>query len=178
MKKLQISLVGAFLIASAFMSVQARNAYYESSTMPVLSASKKPVKELSTEVIMQTKAGARAIQDIGRRYKNIGDVKWFADNQIISASFNKDGAKVSVLYNKNGRWVRDQKNYEENKMPADVRELIKRSVYFDSKINYINEIHEGSDMFYIIYLEDQKAFSVVVVYDGEIELYEKIDKNM
>src|ERR1700759_3682567 len=134
MKKLKKILVVGILASVPFAFTQAQNSQSAMSKTALLVNSNSGKKELSSAFNMQNKAGFKAMKDIAARFKNASDPEWFVGNKIISASVIKDGIKNSVFYDKNGRWIETIKNYNESGMPVDVRELVKRSEYFDYNI--------------------------------------------
>jgi len=173
MKKTKIILIAGLLIIAPFAFTRAQSFHADSA--PVLASKLQPGKVRSM-LDMQNKAGFKAMKDISARFTNTSDVKWFVVNNAIFATVIDDGIKNSILYDKRGHWVRTIRNYDESKMPADIRETVKRSKYFDDSITQVFEIQEGNILFYLVSLEDKKTFKQVVVYDGEVTLFKAFSK--
>jgi len=167
MKKLKKNLLIALLIIAPFTFTKAQNDYASSLKRPLFTSDSQ-VKKLYNAIIMENKSGVRAMKDFSKRFTDLSDVKWFAGSNIISASFANDQIKYSVSYNKHGRWIKTIKSYDETKMSPNIRELVKRSKYFDSNILYVWEVQEVSFLYYVIYLQDKKTVNEIVVYDNEI----------
>ena len=176
MKKLQIVLIAGILTITPFTFTEAQNGHAGLSKTSLMLASISRVGELTNVLKKVDRAGFKAMKDFTSSFKDASNVKWFAGDNIISASFIKDGIKNSVLYDKNGNYIRNIKNYDESKMPADIRELVKRSEYFDNNIVQAFEIQERNLLYYIVYMEDKKTFNQVVVNDGEITLFKTFKK--
>ncbi len=173
MKNLKNILFAAILISAPFTFIKAQKDYADASKKPVLFTSASQVRELYNAIAMENKSGVRAMKDLATRFKNGSDVKWFAGDNLISATVIKDGIKSSVLYTKNGRWFRTTKSYNESSMPADIRELVKRSEYFDSNILYVWEVQERDVLYYVVHLQNENTVNEIVVYNGEITLLKK-----
>jgi hypothetical protein len=105
---------------------------------------------------MENKSGVRAMKDLAARFTNASVANWFAGNNVISASLIENGIKNSILYNKKERWLKIIKSYDETKMPANIRELVKRSKYFDSDILYVWEVQEWDLLYYVVHLRIKK----------------------
>jgi len=169
MKKLKNNLLAALLIITPFTFTTAQNDYASSSKRPLFTSDSQ-VKMVYNVLMMENKSGVRAMKDLSKRFTDMSSASWFVGSDIISASFIKDGIKCSVYYDKSGRWFRTIKSYNETRMPQNIRELVKRSEYFDSNILYVWEVQEGGFLYYVIHLQDKKTVNEVLVYDDEIRL--------
>ncbi|WP_207496980.1 hypothetical protein [Aridibaculum aurantiacum] len=126
--------------------------------------------------MMTTKAGQKAVKKFTSHFRDGDDVTWVQDKDVITAYFDRDNVKTTVVYTKKGRWLRDMLSYTEDKMPKHLQKSIKRSGYGNYKINLVQEIHENADVFYVLHLEDEKTVKKVIAYNGELTLYEGFDK--
>jgi hypothetical protein len=170
MKKLKNNLLIALLIIAPFTFTKAQNDYAGSSKRPLFTSDSQ-VKMLYNTIMLENKSGVRAMKDLSKRFTDPSSAKWFVGSKIISASFIKDEIKYSVSYDKNGHWIRTIKSYNETRMQENIRELVKRSKYFDNDISYVWEVQEGSFLYYVIHLQDKKTVNEIVVYDEEITLF-------
>lgn len=121
------------------------------------------------------RASFRAFNDFKSAFKNEPDAKWYVETDVITAAFTKDDIRTKVVYDKKGRWLRTMRVYQENKMPEDIRSLVKRSIYYDYTITLVHQIQEGDITFYIVGLKNGKKFKQISVYDGEINVFEEFD---
>jgi len=114
-----------------------------------------------------------AVRDFLRRFKTeANDVTWqiTADNNYV-ARFSVDSVDVIVVYGKNGNWLSSVKRYSENRLPHDVRSLIKR-LYPDYSIAHADEVNvsEGKNTVYVIIIENEQQIQILNFCNGEIEV--------
>jgi hypothetical protein len=77
-----------------------------------------------------------------------------------------------VVYNKKGSWNYTLKKYAENKMPADVRTMVK-SIYFDYTIMEVSETKQQPEIENIIYnvlIMYRDNFKVLQICNREMEI--------
>jgi len=116
----------------------------------------------------------KAVKNFSRNYKN--NAAWFEITDGYIAIFNEGGIKTKVYYDKKGRLVGQIRSYEEDKLPRDVRHLVK-SRYYDFHINYVNELTALNTTVYLVKIEDSKSFKTIRVTDGEMTETEAFDKS-
>lgn len=121
------------------------------------------------------KAALKSFKAFNRDFKNDRDVKWFVEPNVVSVIFTRDAIKTNVVYDKKGHWLRTMKTYQENKMDAATRDIVK-SKYYDDKITQVQEIEEGQTKCYLVYLENENSFKTVAIIDGEMNIYEQFKK--
>jgi hypothetical protein len=113
---------------------------------------------------------ARALSDFQIRFQDVTSVQWFSDHNGYTSYFTKDGLSNRVFYDKNGRWMYSVLFKTEDKLPKDVRASIK-SVYYDWKINVIEEVQSVEGKGYLVYLEDKANIQILRVNkDKDIEI--------
>ncbi|MEO7961020.1 MAG: hypothetical protein ABIR19_05725 [Ginsengibacter sp.] len=123
-----------------------------------------------------SKADFRSLKTFSKYYKNASDVKWFSEPGCITARFSGNQINTTVLFDKQGRWIRTTKTYQEDKMEPGIRAIVK-SKYYDHKINLVKEVNEGGMLCYFIYLENDKNYTIVTLYEGEVSIYENFQKS-
>src|SRR5262249_36229714 len=101
--------------------------------------------------------------------------KWYKLEDGYLAEFSADDIKTSVLYDNRGWWKYSIRRYNESKLPADVRRIVK-STYFDYTITLIEEINVHEKVIYLVHIEDSKTLKNLRVCDGEMEIIEEYDK--
>ena len=72
-------------------------------------------------------------------YKDVSGEKWIEVKEGFVAMFNYNGMDYQVAYTKKGNLLRTIRSYNEDKMPADLRHLVK-STYYDYAITRVHEI--------------------------------------
>src|SRR4030095_9911171 len=109
-----------------------------------------------------------AVKDFQASFKGVAHEQWYEVSDGFIAEFTKDKIPTRVAYDKKGRWHCTIRTLNETQLPADVRDLVKRT-YYDSNILVAYEIkHE--DTVYIFKIEDSKTLKMRRVVDGEIEV--------
>jgi len=120
---------------------------------------------------------SRTVRNFGRSYKNISSEKWYEVPDGFIAGFILDDINYRVDYDKRGNWLHTIRTYNENKLPPDVRHLVKSS-YYDYNITLVQEIEQPRYNFtYIIHLEGKTEFFNLRVHDGEMEEWQKLVKS-
>lgn len=119
----------------------------------------------------------RALKDFQNRFNDVAGVKWFSDNNGYTTYFNKDGFNDRAFYNKKGLWQYSLIFYTEDKLPKDVRSIVK-SKYYDLVIYMAEEVHTVDGKGYIVYLEDNSQIRIVKVSsENEMETMTELVKN-
>ena len=116
---------------------------------------------------------ARALKSFSRLYKNISNETWVKVKDGFVARFLSYGIRYSVLYNTKGYWTGLVKNYTEEKLPRNIREIVK-SKYYDYSIFYVDEMETsatGDAPVYIVHLEDKVGVKLVRVYNGDMDVW-------
>ncbi len=145
------------------------------SKAQTLSVSNEGTLNAASSHAALSKANSKAQNNFRKNFADGPDVKWFTEKETISASMNRDNKHTTVVYDKKGRWLRTMSNYDESKLPKDVRRTVK-SVYYDYNITLVQEIKEGQITFYVIHLEDKTSYKQVAVYEGEITILNEFNK--
>jgi hypothetical protein len=177
MKTVKIFLFAAILAAATSSNAQllkASSPASENSIETIAGASE--TSKFSSSKMMATKAGFRAVKNFNARFKDQADARWTLEEKVISASFNTGETRNTVVYDKKGNWIRNMKVYYEDQMPKNIRATVKKSDYYDDKIILIQEFEEGDIHFYVVHLESPTMHKQVAVYDGEIRLLSKFNK--
>lgn len=104
----------------------------------------------------------RAIKDFETRFNNVADARWYSDGNGFVSYFVRDGYGSRAFYDKKGRWQYSLIFYGEDKLPKDIRTMVK-STYFDMAITLVEEVHTNDGKGYVIYLEDKSNIKLVKV---------------
>jgi hypothetical protein len=175
MKKIQILLFTGIIISLITTKATAQLAVNTiSKNHPNIFAA--GVKEHATPSKSEAKllkATSRALNDFTKAFKNKPEAKWSTQSDVIIATFEKNDIKTKVVYNTKGSWLYTLQTYKENKMPKDIREAIKRSMFFDYDIELVHEINEQGTTAYLVDLKNGKEFKQISFYDGEINVLQE-----
>ena len=119
---------------------------------------------------------AKAMKDFQNRFSKIADAKWYTISDGFLSYFSVDGVTNRVYYDKKGRWQFNLKHYSEEKLPRDIRKVVK-STYFDYTITGIEEVESHDNLVYIVHLEDPTSIkNVRVSKDGEMDVMQEFTK--
>jgi hypothetical protein len=132
-----------------------------------------PTSHGTTTVSISTKA----IKDFTKTYKNADKVGWFIIKDGYLAEFKQDGIATKVFYDRKGRWVGNLRSYFEDKLPGNIRHLVK-SHYYDFNIYYVQEVTVNDGIIvYLVKIEDKTSFKTIRVQDGEMDEMEAFKKS-
>ena len=120
---------------------------------------------------------SKAVRNFVRVYKNISDEKWYEIPDALMALFTVNDIDYRVDYDKKGNWLHTMRTYSENKLPGDIRHLVKSS-YYDYNITFVQEIEKPREPFtYVVHLEGKTKLINLRVSSGEIDQWQKFDKS-
>jgi hypothetical protein len=117
------------------------------------------------------------IRSFLKTYKDVSDEKWIEVREGFVAMFNYNDVDYQVAYTKKGNLLRTIRSYSEDKMPADLRHLVK-STYYDHAITRVHEIEIPLiPVTYVVQLAGKKELINLGIYDGEMEVMQKFNKS-
>jgi hypothetical protein len=134
--------------------------------------------DLAAENILRSnEINTRAIRDFLTRFEGVEDAVWFSvPKGGNEAYFIRDGFGNRVIYNKSGGWQMSLLNYEEGKLPRDIRSLVK-SNYYDYDLVLVEEVQTPGGTEYIVFMEDKSTLKLLRVTDkGEMDLLRELSK--
>jgi len=118
----------------------------------------------------------RAIKDFTAKFGAGLNEYWFKISDGFVSNFKVDGFLNRVYYDRKGRWQFTVKAYAENKLPREIRAIVKSS-YYDYKITMIEEVQSAGNLVYVIHQEDDKHIMKLRVFqEGEMDIMENLDK--
>jgi len=120
----------------------------------------------------------RALKDFARSYKNIKGESWATTTDGFSARFTLSGVSTTIFYDNKGRWVGSVKHFKEDKMPFEIRHIVKRA-YYDYNILYMEEIEtpdSHKSPTYLICIEDKLNAKLLRIWKGEMEVWKDFKK--
>lgn len=166
-----------FLVLTISNMIYAQN--FANATKPkkqtekVTSESNSDVKNNST---IWNGINTNALRNFMREYENVSNAKWFKSaTGFFVAYFVRDDIASWVFYNKKGDYERMIRAYNEEKLPADVRHLVK-STYYDFTIYYVTEINTDRKTAYHVKMADKTSWKTIKVVNGEMEVTEEYVK--
>lgn len=118
----------------------------------------------------------KALTHLRATFKNADNETWRVhSNGEYVASFMKNDISYIVYYDKKGRWLATVKGYNEDKMPFELRDLIKRN-YYDYGISYVKEVktYRNDIATYIVGIQYKNLTKVIRVQNGEMDILQDL----
>jgi hypothetical protein len=176
MKKILLSSIsGICLLISTALEVHAQLASSQVKLSGRFVVSNKP--ELKSSSGIAGRVNPTVIRSFLKAYKDVSDEKWIEVKEGFVAMFSYNDMDYQVAYNKKGNLLRTIRSFNEDKMPTDLRHVVK-SNYYDYEINRVHEIEtplEGAT--YVVQLVGKKELINLRICDGELEVLGKFNKS-
>jgi hypothetical protein len=134
-----------------------------------------PAKHESNRILSPTEVNVAAARDFNKSYGSAEEVTWVSGNNGTSVYFKFRGIKMRSTYDKKGQREYTLKYYSEAEMPMELRHLVKRS-YYDYSIELVTEVQRNLKTSYLVKMQSSNEFLTLKVVDGEIALYERLEK--
>ncbi|MFT3703434.1 MAG: hypothetical protein QM802_13750 [Agriterribacter sp.] len=175
MKKIIFAFAGIFAYMLQANGVGAQNSFneklnkagYRFDIAKATDTSSKTSHSLATINI-------KAVRNFVKNYKDINDEQWSITNEGYVVRFKQDGKNILVHYDKKGNWQGVVKGYTQDKLPFEVRDMVRRN-YYDSEITYVDEvetIQSNGKPVYIVHIADKSTFQLIRIFDGEMSVWE------
>ncbi|WP_205508307.1 hypothetical protein [Longitalea arenae] len=121
----------------------------------------------------------RVMRDFLKRDQSAKEADWTeVETGFVVKYMDKKNSHCRTVYNQRGVYVYTIKQYGENNLPRDVRDVVKRQ-YYDYSITLVEEVHQPlKPVAYIVHLEDDHSFKHVQVSDGEMEVTQEYRKTL
>jgi hypothetical protein len=112
-------------------------------------------------------ARTKAFKDFTKSNLSAADVTWFKTLDGFIAHFSTPEEDTRVAYNKRGVWQYNLFAYMEDRIPSNIRAVVKQQ-YYDYKILvcFAYEINRGP--VYIIKMEDNKTLKTLTIVNDEM----------
>src|SRR5450432_4558254 len=131
---------------------------------------------LGTYIADEKNVNSKAVKDFRTRFNQVSSTMWFSDQNGYESYFILNGFGDKAFYDKKGRWQYSLIFYGEDKLPRDIRTIV-RSTYFDLAITLVEEVQTTEGMVYIVHLEDKANIKLVKVNkEGEMEIMQELIK--
>jgi len=117
------------------------------------------------------KINIKAVRDFKITYPAISNEKWEILKDGYIASFVSNAVWKKNYYDKKGRWLYSIYQYDETKLPKNVRASVK-SIYYDYAITLVKEVNnKRNDLepIYFVHLKYNDTFKIIKVCNSELE---------
>lgn len=112
----------------------------------------------------------KAFRNFTREHKNVPDAKWFKSaNGFFVVNFISEDIGSWIYYSKKGDYEFMIRQYNEEKLPREVRHLVKTN-YFDFNIYHVTEINRNSKTAFVVKIEDKTYWKTIKIVGDEMEL--------
>jgi hypothetical protein len=158
MKKMFLTTV---LLATAMLSSFAQQVSHDHELMKV-QASGSGEKYLNNIPV-------KAARDFLHRYTDASEAQWYKVKDVYVVICKQDSVAHRIVYSRAGRWIYTIKWYGENKLPKQVRALV-RSTWYDYAIKQVEEVQQpGDPVVYVVHLEDATSWKNVSVCEMQLK---------
>lgn len=120
---------------------------------------------------------SKALKSFNKLY-NVENAKWSEGKECITAIYTSNDVENYIYFDKKGHWTGAMKIYKENKMPADIRKIVKRE-YYDYKILLVQEVETVVNIHfptYILTIEDEKNIKQIRIQNRDMDVYEEFKR--
>ena len=137
------------------------------------------IQSLQMNTLNISKVHVRAMRDFLKRDKTASNVDWMiVETGYVAKYTDENNSNCRTVYNNRGDFVYTIRQYYENKMPPDIRHIVK-SEYYDYTITLVEQIEETRQpLVYVVHLEDPTTLKNVRICEREMEVmseYRKTD---
>lgn len=118
----------------------------------------------------------RAVRTFQKMFKDAHNVSWSEVNGTYYSRFSDKGTDYRNFFTRNGGWIGGIQTYGENKLPRDVRAIIK-PIYYDDVITLVDEVNlPNQQPVYVVHLEGENSIRNIAVQNGEMRTLEEFEK--
>jgi len=121
---------------------------------------------------------AKALKNFRKQYK-VNYERWILESNLIVACYELDNTRCSIYFDKKGNWIGHLKVYHEDKMPKDIRKMVKQE-YYDYKILTVQEVETYQSIAmptYIVTIQDDKNIKLIRIQDNEMDVYKELKRS-
>ncbi|HEY4336930.1 MAG TPA: hypothetical protein VGM89_13565 [Puia sp.] len=120
-------------------------------------------------------AAVKASRDFIQRAGDTKDEQWYKATVGYEAEYTDGPVKALYRYDKKGHWMYSILTYGEDRLPEDVRTLMK-SNFYDFNINWVKEVNELQEVVYVVHMENARTWKEVAVQGGEMRVLKEFCK--
>src|SRR6266496_5934880 len=112
--------------------------------------------ETKLTYVKVTQVNINAVRHFIHSHKNVSDERWFKTKDGYIANFLSKGIDKRIVYDDKGRWLYNLLVYSEDKLPFNIRDMVK-SKYYDDNIIAVYQFELKDITVYVIKIEDQQS---------------------
>jgi hypothetical protein len=136
------------------------------------------MQSLQMNALPISRVHTRAMRDFLKRDKTASNVDWMiVETGYVAKYTDANNSNCRTVYNNRGEFVYTIRQCYENKMPRDIRHIVK-SQYYDYTITLVEQIEENRQpLVYVVHLEDATTLKNVRVCEREMEVMSEYMKS-
>jgi hypothetical protein len=161
MKKTTIAII---LALAAFSFIQAQNADVS------YSGKKNDDNPNGIKAGDKNAPSAKVEKDFSRSCIGAENIHWSIVPEGSIAYYTLNEKKGVRVYNKKNAFEYDILSYSEDKLPPNIRDMVKQTYYLDYTITLAQEIHTKGKLIYVVQIQDKKTLKQLRICDDEIEV--------
>ncbi len=161
MKKITIAII---LALATFNFIQAQNADVS------YSGKKNDDNPNGIKAADKNAPSAKVEKDFSRSCKDAENINWSVVPEGSIVYYSLNGKKGLRFYNKKGDFVHDVLSYSEEKLPLNIRDMIKQTYYLDYDITLAQEVHTQGKLIYVVQIKNKSTMKTLRICDDEMEV--------
>ena len=118
---------------------------------------------------------AKVIRSFIRTFGEVPGAKWYRSGNNFRVTFVNNEMNHTVYYKQNGMMDAKILTYSEDRLPPQVRHLVK-SRFYDFAISHVTEVHKSGATAFYVKVEDHTVIKTVKIVEEEWEVVESITK--
>jgi hypothetical protein len=142
---------------------------------PGIIAADKHDSSRNSGPILINNVNIKAARDFMRYFEKATDVTWTVVSDGFLAHCYCEGIQTRIFYDAKGNREFVCRSYGENKLPHEIRHLV-RSNYYDYSIFCVNEVTAGEQTVYFVKITNVAEWKTLRVEDNEIYVTEEFRK--
>jgi hypothetical protein len=136
------------------------------------------MQSLQMNTLNISRVHTRAMRDFLKRDKTASNVDWMiVETGYVAKYTDENNSNCRTVYNSRGGFVYTIRQYYENKMPRDIRHIVK-SEYYDYTITLVEQIEETRrPLVYVVHMEDATTLKNVRVCERGMDVMSEYMKS-
>jgi hypothetical protein len=106
------------------------------------------------------KINEKLLQDFKQNFPNAQNMVWNISTKTCLVDFFDDLVRTSIIYEKDGTFIRSIRYYKEQVLPYYIKIIVKKK-YPEKKVFGVIEITTSAGMAYYVKLEDSVGFTTL-----------------
>ncbi|MFT3681042.1 MAG: hypothetical protein QM791_12260 [Ferruginibacter sp.] len=125
------------------------------------------------EPVSKKDVNAKVVKSFYRSYGEQTAANWTRTARGFNVTFKNDGVNTLVYYTPGGREESKLRFYFENKLPAEVRHIVK-SNFYDYSILYVTEVQKNDATAFYIKMQDSSTLKTIRLVNEDWDVVEDL----